>query len=205
MYVNGEQVTSFGTATYPSQNYALLGWSGNGKLQTLGRDGTNNADILMVLYLMFIWIDGTAYDASAFGETDATTGEWKGKTSPSVTYGTNGFFILKDGNGITDQSGEGNDFTLGGGTLTDLKDNPDNVFATWNRLAKLNTTISLIYGNTTSSTTTGTWKSLTGTIGASTGKYYFEGKTEVSNYGVLGIVNDKLINSTTDGGFAFYK
>ena len=76
------------------------------------------------------FIDGTAYDASAFGETDATTGEWVGKTSPSVTYGTNGFFILKDGNGITDQSGEGNDFTLGGGTLTDLKDNPDNVFAT---------------------------------------------------------------------------
>ena len=38
------------------------------------------------------FIDGTAYDASAFGETDSTTGEWKGKTSPSVTYGTNGFF-----------------------------------------------------------------------------------------------------------------
>jgi len=34
------------------------------------------------------FIDGTAYDASAFGETDATTGEWKIKTSPSVTYGT---------------------------------------------------------------------------------------------------------------------
>ena len=82
----------------------------------------------------FHLIDGTAYDASAFGETDATTGEWKGKTSPSVTYGTNGFFILKDGNGITDQSGEGNNFTLGGGTLTDLKDNPDNVFATLNPL-----------------------------------------------------------------------
>ena len=81
------------------------------------------------------FIDGTAYDASAFGKTDTTTGEWEAKTSPSVTYGTNGFFILKDGNGITDQSGEGNDFTLGGGTLTDLKDNPDNVFATLNPLA----------------------------------------------------------------------
>ena len=47
------------------------------------------------------------------------------------------FFILKDGNGITDQSGEGNDFTLGGGTLTDLKDNPDNVFATLNPLVNI--------------------------------------------------------------------
>ena len=70
-------------------------------------------------------------------ETDATTGEWKIKTSPTVTYGTNGFFILKDGNSVTDQSGEGNNFTLGGGTLTDLKDNPDNVFATMNALSKL--------------------------------------------------------------------
>ena len=27
----------------------------------------------------------------------------------SVTYGNNGFFILKDGNSLTDQSGNGND------------------------------------------------------------------------------------------------
>ena len=39
------------------------------------------------------FIDGTAYDASTFGETDATSGIWKIKTSPSVTYGTNGFFL----------------------------------------------------------------------------------------------------------------
>jgi hypothetical protein len=37
--------------------------------------------------------DGTAYDASTFGETDATTGIWKPITAPSVTYGTNGFFL----------------------------------------------------------------------------------------------------------------
>jgi hypothetical protein len=35
----------------------------------------------------------------AFGEYDAN-GVWKIKTSPSVTYGTNGFFILKDGNSV---------------------------------------------------------------------------------------------------------
>jgi hypothetical protein len=50
---------------------------------------------------------------TVFGETDATSGEWVINTSPSVTYGTNGFSILKDGNGITDQSGSNsNDFTL---------------------------------------------------------------------------------------------
>ena len=30
--------------------------------------------------------------ASDFGETDSATGIWKPKTSPSVSYGTNGFF-----------------------------------------------------------------------------------------------------------------
>ena len=81
-------------------------------------------------------------DASAFGETDATTGEWKIKTSPKFTYGNNGFFILKDGNSVTDQSGNSNNFTVGGGTLTKTEDYPSNVFATWNPLAKL---IMLLY------------------------------------------------------------
>ena len=87
------------------------------------------------------FIDGTAYDASAFGETDATTGEWKINTSPSVTYGNNGFFILKDGNSVTDQSGNSNNFTVGGGTLTKTEDNPSNVFATWNPLSICNGSI----------------------------------------------------------------
>ena len=30
---------------------------------------------------------------------------------------TNGFFILKDGNSVTDQSGNSNNFTVGGGTF----------------------------------------------------------------------------------------
>ena len=52
-------------------------------------------------------------------------------TSPSVTYGTNGFFILKDGNSVTDQSGNSNNFTVGAGTLTKTEDNASNNFATW--------------------------------------------------------------------------
>ena len=54
--------------------------------------------------------------------------------SPSVAWGNNGFFILKDGNSVTDQSGNSNNFTVGAGTLTSTKDCPSNVFATWNPL-----------------------------------------------------------------------
>ena len=82
----------------------------------------------------FYFIDGTAYSASTFGETDSDTGEWKIKTDVSVTYGNNGFFILKDSNSITDQSGNGHDWTVGAGTLTATEDNPSNVFNTINPL-----------------------------------------------------------------------
>ena len=62
-------------------------------------------------------------------------------TSPSFTLGTNGFTILKDGNSVTDQSSNSNDWTVGGGTLTE-EDSPSNVFATLNRIKS---TISLLY------------------------------------------------------------
>ena len=76
---------------------------------------------------------GYQYQASDFGETDATTGEWKIKTAPSVSYGTTGFFILKDGNSVTDQSPNSNNWTANG-NLTKSEDNPSNVFATFNAL-----------------------------------------------------------------------
>jgi hypothetical protein len=68
----------------------------------------------------------TAYDASAFGETDATTGIWKPKLNPSVTYGTNGFFLkFNEGASIgTDSSPNGNNFTVNG-SLTQTVDTPD--------------------------------------------------------------------------------
>ena len=56
--------------------------------------------------------DGYAYDASDFGETDSTTGEWKIKTEPNVQYGTYGYFIAKNGNSGTDQSPNTNNATV---------------------------------------------------------------------------------------------
>jgi len=131
------------------------------------------------------FISGTAYDPSAFGETDTTTGEWKAKTSPSVTYGADGFFILKDGNGITDQSGEGNNFTLGGGTLTDLKDNPDNTFATFNPLFVYSSGKKPAYSNGNNTATfdnSGENEHSPSTLAPSSGKYYAEFKW-VSSHG----------------------
>ena len=124
--------------------------------------------------------DGTVYAPTAFGEYDAN-GVWKIKTDVSVTYGTNGFFILKDGNSVTDQSGEGNNFTVASGTLTNTEDNPSNVFATLNPLFVNDdgATNALTKGNNTyTSTTRGEWNNMTSTLGAMTGKYYWEVKYE---------------------------
>ena len=130
IYVNGEQETSLATATYPSQN-ADTQFNINTRPFRIGVRSYENAAYFDGSMSHVHFIDGTAYDASAFGSTDSTTGEWKINTSPSVTYGTNGFFILKDGNTITDSSTNSNAFTLGAGTLTKTEDNPSNVFATF--------------------------------------------------------------------------
>ena len=84
--------------------------------------------------------DGTAYAPTAFGETDSTTGIWKPKTAPSVNYGTNGFFLKFENSASmgTDSSGNGNNWSVTGGTMTQLIDTPSNVFCTLNPLMAIN-------------------------------------------------------------------
>ena len=199
-YVNGEEETSLATNTIPSEDADNTQFNYNGIVADIGRrhyDATGYFDGSMS-HVHFC--DGTAYDATAFGETDATTGEWVGKTSPSVTYGTNGFFILKDGNGITDQSGEGNDFTLGGGTLTDLKDNPENVFATLNPLDNFYSASTFANGNTSQTSNAGAYGWVPSTLGMTTGKFYVEckqtGFSGGSNYNLIGITGSQNDAST---------
>ena len=194
IYVNGVQETSFSAETNPNQNEAITYVSS--ATFEIGRKSTSSNLYMDGSMSHVHFIDGTAYDASAFGETDATTGEWVGKTSPSVTYGNNGFFILKDGNGITDQSGEGNDFTLGGGTLTDLKDNPENVFATFNPLiynpAQANYNPLFSNGNTTtaSNTSVNAFSNARATLAMTSGKYYAEFKTTSRDSNMaIGLIN----------------
>ena len=58
--------------------------------------------------------------------------ENKTDITPSVAWGNFGFLILKNGNSLTDESTNTNNFTLGSGTLTNTLDCPSNVFATLN-------------------------------------------------------------------------
>ena len=186
IYINGVQETSFGTETYPSLNY-IDNFNLAGQTQYLGQDSDGNFDFDGCMSHVH-YIDGTAYAPTEFGETDATTGEWKINTSPSVTYGTNGFFILKDGNSVTDQSGNSNNFTVGGGTLTKTEDSPSNVFATLNPLSPQSYTFS--NGNNTIARAGGTGQTTAiGTLAVNSGKWYWELKLNsgISDYPRVGI------------------
>ena len=201
IYVNGEEITSFSSSTNPILNYDSN--FSNNVIHSIGRRNFGGTGFLDGSMSHIHFIDGTAYDATAFGEYDAN-GVWTIKTSPSVTYGTNGSFILKDGNSVTDQSGNSNNFTVGGGTLTNTEDNPSNVFATLNNLNKEIGGASLSLGNTKLVTTNGTpyTGKTNATLGASTGKYYWEVKptSDVANtYPVCSIVGEdfNINNSST--------
>jgi len=207
LYVNGVQETSFSVAVYPPQNYDSY-MNQSGETNYIGNYGGSSSPFDGSMSHIHL-IDGNDYNASYFGETDATTGEWKIKTSPSVTYGTNGFFILKDGNSVTDQSGNGNNFTVAGGTLTKTEDCPSNVFPTINPLTYSTAKWNLEYGNLRTnglaSGESAAWRSVYGTLGASSGKYYFEMKVTSTysvdpNYIIVGIIDAEQMEYPGDNG-----
>jgi hypothetical protein len=186
IYINGVQENSFSSSSYPSQNYVTK--IGGGYVHNIGNDSEQTVPYFDGSMSHVHFIDGTAYDASAFGEYDAN-GVWKIKTSPSVTYGTNGFFILKDGNSVTDQSGNSNNWTVGGGTLTNTEDNPSNVFATLNPLNSFYSGATFSNGNNRVSLTGGTYAAVSSTLGFNSGKWYAEFKAaDATNWVQVGIV-----------------
>ena len=168
IYVNGVQETSFGTANYPSQNYNLAVSTTNDvmKFGAGGQYATSYLDGSMS-YVAFV--DGTQELPGIFGETDSTTGEWEIKTTitPSAGWGTNGCLLLKNGNSLTDESGNANNWTVASGTLTKTEDCPDNVFSTNNPLDNYYYESTFSNGNTTivSNASTGKYSYGTTTFG----------------------------------------
>ena len=206
IYVNGVQETAFDLETQPAQD-SVLQLNKDLAHEIGSYDGTNYFFDGYMSHIIFI--DGTQYAASSFGETDSTTGEWKILTTPTLTYGNHGFFILKNGNSVTDQSGNSNDWTVGAGTLTDMLDCPSDLFATLNPLNR-NTNVIISNCNNTIFSDAGTggtnYRQNISTLGMDKGKYYCEVKNvEVSagtQFGVVDITqftNDRYIGYTSRG------
>jgi len=135
LYVNGSQVTSFSTSTYPSQNHDTLVNTTNAHY--IGKRPLPGNEQFFDGYLAeFNFIDGFQYDPSYFGQTDAITGQWNPKKYTG-SYGTNGFYLnFSDNSGTTattlgkDSSGNGNNFTPNNFVTGDaVKDSPTNNFS----------------------------------------------------------------------------
>ena len=164
IYVNGESVkTGTGGNPLDTSTMAIGKWVTSAYYQ----DGS-------MAHVHFV--DGTAYDADTFGETDSSSGIWKPKTAPSVTYGTNGFFLkFQDSSSLgDDSSGNTNDFTLSG-SGKQILDTPSNVFATMHAInGAAGSDYTLTNGNTTFGRTSSGNRAGFATLGVQTGKWYWE-------------------------------
>ena len=94
MYINGTELTSFGSRTNPSSGYSTNAMNNN-TLHTLGyrTSGQGSAGMEYDGYMAEInFIDGLQLDASYFGYTDFQTGLWRPK-GYFGSYNTNGFHL----------------------------------------------------------------------------------------------------------------
>ena len=220
LYVNGEQVTSLASTSYPSQNYDCK--INNTVIHGVGRldDGGGSATFIDGYMAEVVFIDGQQLDATSFGEFDENSGIWKPINVSGLTFGTNGFYLDFENSGSlgADVSGNGNNFTVNNLTSGDqATDTCTNNFATLNPLDKPGTGNlpgfaegNLHYNKT--ATGSGNNSQANSTIAVNTGKWFFEIKALDSNAIIVGIDNadnptyDSHGNSinSSDGGIAYY-
>ena len=173
IYINGNQVTAFGTSTYPAQNYNT--GINTTQAHNIGRSAFDANRLLDGYFAEINHIDGTALDPTSFGETKS--GVWIPKAY-SGSYGTNGFHLEFAGN-TNDTSGNGNNYTANNISSYDyVPDTPTNSFCTL--VPAANVTES--EGNLKVATSrTSNWDGSIGTIGVSSGKWYYEARFDVNS------------------------
>jgi len=159
------------------------------------------------------FIDGTAYSASDFGEYDEDSPTiWKPKDVSGLTFGSDGFYLdFKDSANLGNDANGGTDLTETNIAAADqATDTPTNNFCTMNPLDKFQGTApTFAQGNCyyiKTGTGAGNNSNASGTIYASSGKWYAEFKTlagspaDANNlYGILGSSHGA---GHSDGNFA---
>ena len=177
LYVNGVRETVFSTETQPSLNFAndfntasvpnyIGAFSGSAGVEYDGYQ----AEV--------VWIDGTQYAASDFGQTDTSTNRWIPKDVSGLTFGTNGFYLNYAASGDigNDVSGNNNDFTNNNGVVQST-DSPTTNLAV---LDSNFTNATLSNGNRTSDAGSGNCTTRV-TIPMTTGKFYWEGGADAQD------------------------
>ena len=184
LYVNGTEVTDFGTDQNPSQNADLAITNSTGD-QSIGDDPRDSNDLFDGYMAEYNFVDGTTLDPTYFGETN-NNGVWIPKKPNVSSYGTNGFFLefkqtgtSANSSGIgADTSGNDNHMSVTNLAATDVTtDTPTNNFATMNPLSPTQGTPAYAEGNLKISASGAVaYSYFPSTFGLSNGKWYAEVK-----------------------------
>ena len=200
VYVNGTQITAFATTNYPAQNYETNDFN-TAQIHYLGAaGGLFGGRFFSGLLADCFFIDSQALDCTAFGEFSATTGVWVPKAYSGPAATGNSFWLpFSDNSAATattlgnDNFNLGNNFTpnnlsvtagAGNDSLIDVPVNGSEVdtglgnqvrgnYCTLNPLAA-GPGATLSNGNLECTTNTADFGQSRGTIGVSTGKWYWE-------------------------------
>mgnify|MGYP003128147074 CR=1 FL=1 len=174
MYANGNQITSFGTSSYPSQNFTAE-INNSGQVQRIGARAYSTTGYFNGYMADFYLIDGQQLAPTEFGETN-DNGVWIPKAYDG-SFGTNGTHLeFKDSSNLG-LATTGNNFTASNLSAIDqCIDSPTNNFCTWNPLiGRAAAYATFAEGNLDADFTSGSvyWRA-TGSIGVTSGKWYAE-------------------------------
>ena len=202
MYLNGTEITSFATRNNPDENFDFAYNQDSIDLVLASNNYNDTKGNYFDGYLAeTVWIDGTQYAASDFGEFD-DSGIWKPVDVSGLTFGTNGFYLDYEASGnLGNDANGGTDLTEANLTAVDQStDTCTNNFATLNPLNNYWAAATFSEGNLvyTSNNTEDYYGIATSTIGVASGKWYFEAKTSTaSGQDILGITSKNMTGRTT--------
>jgi len=207
IYVNGVRQDVYDSITR-TQNATFQRWNVSGYTGHIGNFQYNNTLYFNGYLAECNWIDGTALDASYFGETK--NGVWIPKAISGLTYGNNGFRLtFADSSSLGDDtSGNTNDFASSGLASTDVViDSPTNNWCTWNASNNFgigNLTEGATKWAVTGSTSTSTNEGIDSTFAMpTTGKWYWEyhaqDKGYLSHIGLTSAGTNLNNTGTSDG------
>ena len=197
MYVNGSQITSFSTETYPDQNHEPL--FNSNIAHEIGRN--TDARKFDGYMTEVVFIDGQALDPTSFGEFDSDSPTiWKPIDVSGLTFGNNGFYLdFEDSGSLGNDKAGSNNFTVNNLTAADQStDTCTNNYATLNILLPLHSS-TFSEGNLKwTPSTAGQYYWANSTFGVSQGKWYMEAKlTTAASHNVIGIANDQAEDNTS--------
>ena len=182
-YINGSQVDLTEVSTgYPAQDYDIPISQTNTPVR-IGRGTQYSSNYFDGYMAEVVFIDGTAYAPTDFGEFDEDSPTiWKPKDVSGLTFGTNGFYLdFEDSSNLGNDANGGTDLTEVNLAATDQStDTPTNNFCVMNPLATASYT-TLTEGNLLSTGSSSDESGSYGTMAANNGKWYAEFKATVGS------------------------